>query len=54
VLEAGDDGVARTRFAAGSLVDRYPFAKLVANRLVNWCSRVLVRDGYNDGGRPHV
>ena len=48
LLESGYDCAFGTRFAPGSHVEGYPFAKLVANRLVNWSIRVLFRHGYND------
>ena len=48
VLEAGYDCAFGTRFSHGGRVDGYPFAKLVANRLANWCIRALFHHGYDD------
>jgi dolichol-phosphate mannosyltransferase len=48
VLESGYDCAFGTRFAHGSHVEGYPFAKLVANRLANWSIRALFHHGYND------
>ena len=48
VLESGYDCAFGTRFAHGSHVEGYPFTKLVANRIVNWCIRALFHHGYND------
>ncbi len=48
LLESGYDCAFGTRFAPGSHIEGYPFAKLVANRLANWSIRILFRHGYND------
>jgi dolichol-phosphate mannosyltransferase len=48
LLQAGYDCAFGSRFLPGSLVQDYPRAKLVINRLVNAGIRVLFGHGYND------
>ena len=47
-LEAGHECVFGSRFVRGAQVIDYPRTKLVLNRIVNACIRVLFHHGYND------
>jgi dolichol-phosphate mannosyltransferase len=48
VLEQGYDCAFGTRFGQGGRTHNYPFVKLVLNRIVNTCIRIMFRTGYND------
>jgi dolichol-phosphate mannosyltransferase len=48
LLEQGYDCVFGSRFMHGSIVHRYPWFKLILNRIVNFGIRVLFRHRYND------
>jgi dolichol-phosphate mannosyltransferase len=48
LLEEGYECAFGSRFIHGSRVVDYPRSKLVMNRIVNWCIRLLFRHGYND------
>jgi dolichol-phosphate mannosyltransferase len=48
LLERGFDCAFGSRFIPGSEVHDYPTVKLVMNRVVNWCIRLLFQHGYND------
>jgi dolichol-phosphate mannosyltransferase len=48
LLEEGYDCAFGSRFMPGAAVHDYPPLKLVINRLVNWCIRMLFRQPYND------
>ena len=48
LLERGFDCAFGSRFLPGSQVHDYPRFKLLMNRLVNTCIRILFRHGYND------
>jgi dolichol-phosphate mannosyltransferase len=47
-LERGYDCAFGTRFARGGKTHGYPLFKLVINRVVNFCIRVLFQHHYND------
>ena len=47
-INEGYDCVFGSRFMKGSHVDNYPFVKLVVNRVVNSCIRLLFRTRFND------
>ena len=48
LLEEGYECAFGSRWVHGSVVTDYPRSKLVMNRLVNFCIRLLFRHGYND------
>jgi len=48
ILERGYDCAFGSRFVPGATVRDYPKLKLIINRVVNFCIRVLFRHGYND------
>jgi dolichol-phosphate mannosyltransferase len=48
LLEEGYECAFGSRFVHGSEVIDYPRSKLIMNRIVNFCIRVLFRHGYND------
>jgi dolichol-phosphate mannosyltransferase len=48
LLEEGYECVFGSRFIHGSVVSDYPRSKLIMNRIVNFCIRLLFRHGYND------
>ena len=48
LLQEGYDCAFGSRFIRGASVHDYPKPKLVLNRLVNWCVRMLFRSRYND------
>jgi dolichol-phosphate mannosyltransferase len=48
LLEEGYECAFGSRFVHGSTVLDYPRSKLIMNRIVNFCIRVLFRHGYND------
>ncbi len=47
-INEGYDAVFGSRFVAGAVVDKYPFVKLMANRLGNWLIQILFRTKHND------
>ncbi len=48
ILERGYDCAFGSRFVPGATVRDYPKLKLIINRVVNFCIRILFRHGYND------
>jgi dolichol-phosphate mannosyltransferase len=48
VLEEGHECAFGSRFVRGARVIDYPRTKLILNRIVNACIRMLFRHGYND------
>jgi dolichol-phosphate mannosyltransferase len=48
LLEEGYECAFGSRFIHGSVVSDYPRSKLIMNRIVNFCIRLLFRHGYND------
>ena len=48
LLEEGYECAFGSRFVHGSAVIDYPRSKLIMNRIVNFCIRLLFRHGYND------
>jgi dolichol-phosphate mannosyltransferase len=48
LLEEGYECAFGSRFVHGATVTDYPRSKLIMNRIVNFCIRVLFRHGYND------
>ena len=47
-IDEGYDCVFGSRFIKGSSVENYPIVKLVVNRIVNTCIRLVFRTGFND------
>ncbi|MEW4487291.1 glycosyltransferase family 2 protein [Thalassoglobus sp. JC818] len=47
-IEEGYDCVFGSRFIKGASVDKYPRFKLIVNRIVNTCIRILFRTKFND------
>jgi dolichol-phosphate mannosyltransferase len=48
LLEEGYECAFGSRFVHGATVLDYPRSKLIMNRIVNFCIRLLFRHGYND------
>ncbi len=48
LLDEGYECAFGSRFVHGSVVTDYPRSKLIMNRIVNFCIRMLFRHGYND------
>lgn len=48
LLEEGYECAFGSRWVHGSVVTDYPRSKLIMNRIVNFCIRMLFRHGYND------
>jgi dolichol-phosphate mannosyltransferase len=48
LLEEGYECAFGSRFVHGAVVTDYPRSKLIMNRIVNFCIRLLFRHGYND------
>jgi dolichol-phosphate mannosyltransferase len=48
LLEEGYECAFGSRWIHGAVVTDYPRSKLVMNRIVNFCIRMLFRHGYND------
>jgi dolichol-phosphate mannosyltransferase len=48
LLEEGYECAFGSRFVHGAVVTDYPRSKLIMNRIVNFCIRILFRHGYND------
>jgi dolichol-phosphate mannosyltransferase len=48
LLEEGYECAFGSRFVHGAQVIDYPRSKLILNRIVNFCIRMLFRHGYND------